>query len=236
VALSAADVRCECGANVNVIIACAGRHDDPKWNNYLNVPKHLAPVDGTSLLVRTVEQVNRRINKHRDRIIITGPPDDHRYKVNGAELVVANPAATSEYTSSMPWWCTRDRTLLLLGDVYWTERALGVVFAYRSNRPRWFGRYGKSRVTASRWGEIFGVLWPATCNGLMKQHLTRVDSTPEITRPPGWKLYRSLHSIPMSKHKLNGDWTDINDETDDFDTPETYLKHPAVKRAWRIER
>lgn len=214
---------------MRVIIACADRIDDPKWNNYLGVPKHLAPVDGEPLLHRTVQQVHHRIDEHFDDIVVTTSDGDLRYEVDAA--YVETVTGTNEYSSTRPLWSKVDRTILLLGDVYFTDKALDTIFRQRQLFPLWFGRYRGSRITASRWGEIFACSWPFTSNGLMIQHLARVDDHPEITRPPGWKLYRSVCGLPMNKHQLNGHWIEINDETDDFDVPDNYRKHPAVRRS-----
>lgn len=209
---------------MRVIIACGGRGDDPKWGNHCGVPKHLAPVGGRPLLQRTVEQVAA----HTGDVIVTAPPDP-RYELDGAELVHPEMLASNEYTGTRPWWSTTGRTVLLLGDVYWTRYGLATVLGYGERGMRWFGRRGASRHTASRWGEIFAVSWWPEHHDLLDEHLEAVDASP-VTRPPGWKLYRSLHGLPLDRHRLSGDWTQIDDATDDFDTPATYAAHPAIRQ------
>jgi hypothetical protein len=208
---------------MRVVIACGGREQDPKWNSHLGVPKHLAPVAGRPLLERTVEQVGR----YTGDVVVTAPPDP-RYQVVGADVVHPDPAASNEYTGTRPWWSTTTRTLLLLGDVYWTDAAVRLVCT-DTTPLRWFGRFGASKVTAARWGEIFAVAWLPRHHALLDAHLAKVDAAREITRPPGWKLYRSLHGLPMRRHRKAGDWCDIDDGTDDFDTPAVYAAHPAIR-------
>jgi hypothetical protein len=212
---------------VRVIIACGKPGPDSKWCDHLGVPKHLAPVGGRPLLHRTVAQVAG----YTDDIVITAPEDD-RYQVAGATTVHPDPAGNAnEYAGSRPWWSETDRTILLLGDVYFTGTALRTIMAIPPTQPRWYGRFGASRITASRWGEIFAATWIPAVHGTLDMRLVQVANSPEITRPPGWKLYRAVHGVPMGRHRLNGGWTEINDATDDFDVPDTYQRHPAVRRA-----
>src|SRR5262245_42258851 len=103
-----------------VIIACAGG-DAPKWGNYLGVPEHLAPVYRAPLLHRTFAQVKR----WTDDVVITAPAGNPRYFVDGPLIVW--PVAeynVNEYAGSRPWWSDSGRTVLLLGDVYFTDQAM----------------------------------------------------------------------------------------------------------------
>lgn len=211
---------------VRVILCCAGRVPDPKWNNHLGAPKHLAPTPDGPLLHRTIGQVT----PHTAEIVVTAPPGDHRYQVAGATTVHPDPARNlNEYSGSRPWWNDRGRTVLMLGDVYFTAEAIATIFAATEQAPYWFGRYGASKVTASRWGEIFAVSWWPSHHGRLDRHLRRVAASPHVRRPPGWKLYRSMHGLPLRHHTLAGDWVEINDATDDFDVPATYQRHPAIR-------
>lgn len=210
---------------MRVILACAGRVEDPKWGNHLGVPKHLAPVGGRPLLHRTIGQVGA----YTGDVVLTAPAGDPRYLVDGADLVHPDPAAPNEYAGSRRWWSPTYRTILLLGDVYWTDQALARVLRHPDETLTWFGRFGASKVTASRWGEIFAASWWPQHHGTLDRHLAKVAATPQITRPPGWKLYRSVHGLDMRRHRLAGGWVEIDDATDDFDTPATYHAHPAVK-------
>lgn len=213
------------GEGVRAVLCCAGRVPDRKWGDYLGVPKHLAPVDDAPLLARTIAQVRR----YTTDVVITAPPGDDRYQLPGASTVAPDPAAADEYTGSRPWWNERGRTVLMLGDVYFTDAAIAGIFGFTGVVPRWFGRFGPSRVTASRWGEIFAVSWWPRHHSMLDAHLRHVHRTVAVTRPPGWKLYRSWHRVPMARHRRAGDWTEIDDGTDDFDVPDTYLRHPAIR-------
>jgi hypothetical protein len=212
--------------DTRVIIACAGRVPDLKWNNYLGVPKHLVPVNGVPLLHRTVEQF-----WDADETYIIHPPGQFSaYHVADAIMVEAD--GENEYVNSQPWWNPNGRTILLLGDVYFSATAVVRIMAEKRNQVTWFGRFGASKVTGTRYGEIFAVSWTWVQHPMLGKHLLRVINSPTIKRPPGWKLYRSIHGGDMGTHRYFGlqTWTEINDETDDFDFPKDYERHPAVRR------
>lgn len=215
-----------------VIIACAGRVPDPKWGGHLGVPKHLALVGDEPLLGRTARQVLQ----HTSDIWVTCPAGDPRYQVAGVvRLAHPDHRAGNEYDASRRWWSGAGRTVLLLGDVCWTDQALATVMRFEPRRMRWFGRMGASKVTIARWGEIFAISWWPDHHQMIDVHLNQVRASPRITRPPGWKLYRSLHGLPMGRHRKAGDWTEIDDGTDDWDTPELYRAHPMIRAARRQE-
>lgn len=99
------------------LIACAGPQS--KWKNYLNVPSPLAPLlDGTPMLRRTVNQL---VTRTRD-VHVVGP--DERYALAEFHQILERP---SEFASTRPWWNPLRRTILLLGDVYFTDEALGKI-------------------------------------------------------------------------------------------------------------
>jgi hypothetical protein len=215
---------------MRVLVACAGREADPKWGGHLGVPKHLAPIGGVPLLHRTVAQVRAwRGRESVERLVVLGP--DARYLVDGAELGLPDPAALHEYAASRPWWAATGRTVLLLGDVVWSPQGLARVLTGHGLTPRWWGRRGASRITGCRYGEIFAASWFGGHARLLDRHIALVDAATEITRPAGWKLYRSVRGLPMGRHSISGGWNQIDDETDDIDRPEDYERHPIVRRA-----
>jgi hypothetical protein len=214
---------------MRVIIACAGRVPDDKWGDHLGVPKHLAPVGGEPLLHRTVRQALA----HTGEVFITAPVDDPRYVVDGGRTVHPG-AAPSEYGASRTWWALWGRTVLLLGDVYFTDDAIDTVMQTADPEYRVFGRYGASRVTGTPYGEIFAVSWWRHHHELLDRHLALVHAARAagtVTRPPGWMLLRSIQGTPLHRHRVvRPPFVDVDDATDDFDTPADYDRHPAVRR------
>jgi hypothetical protein len=210
-----------------VVIACAGR--SPKWEDP-RTPPHLWPVDGKPLLHRTVEQVSAvTTNIH----ITSG--DDQRYKIPGTHHHVRSPDEPSEYASTRDLWSPVSRTILALGDVYWSDAAIGRVLACGDRDYRVFGRFGPSRITGTPYGEIFAAsFWPAQHEALDRHldivHRTRAAGT--VTRPPGWMLLRSWQGTPLGKHRVRKPWfVELPaDETDDLDRDDDLRRHPVFRR------
>lgn len=183
-------------------------------------------MDRKPLLVRTVEQVRRWTTD----INITAP-DDWRYKLAGTTHHVRSPDEPSEYASTRALWNPAGRTVLLLGDVYFTDAAITRIMSERADDLRVFGRFGPSKVTGTPYGEIFAATWTDRQHDALDRHLDVVHRTRAagtVTRPPGWMLLRSWQGTPLGKHRVRTPWfVQVDDETDDVDTPADFARHPA---------
>lgn len=227
---------------MRVIIAAAGAQ--AKWDNYLNVPSHLAPLTahgGEPLLQRTIRQALA----HTSDVHLTCPDDD-RYAVwsmlppdgNGVEqfakLHIRTPDEPSEYASTRGLWAEDARTVLLLGDVYFTDAALRRIMADPHRRFRAYGRASRSRTTGCQWGELFASSWWPEQHSTMDRHLSTVHAARAagtVTRPPGWMLLRAWQGSPLHLHRVARPWfVEIDDDTDDLDYPADYDRHPATRR------
>lgn len=214
---------------MRVIIAAAGGQS--KWDWYLGVPSHLAPVNGQPLLARTVAQA---LKLTADVHVTT--PEDERYApvCKGATRHIVPEPGISEYDSTRSLWSPNERTILLYGDVYFTDRALKTIASYSRRQYRCFGRYGPSRYTGCRYGEVFAASWWPAQHQQMDEFLARVAdlrARREVTRPTAWMLLRCWQRTPLDRHQVSPRWfTEINDWTDDFDYPQDYDQHPAVRR------
>lgn len=209
---------------MRVIIAAAG--GDKAWNGHLDVPRHLVPVGGEPLLQRTIRQA---VTFTEDVHVTT--PDDDRYRVVGAYRHVREPGA-SEYASTRDLWSEDGRTVLLLGDVYFTDRAISTICGDRRRGFRAYGRRGASRVTGTPYGELFAASWWPEHHEQMDRHLATVHaarSAGTVTRPPGWLLLRAWQGTPLGTHivKRGRYFVTIDDLTDDIDTAADYARHPA---------
>jgi hypothetical protein len=215
--------------SVRIVIAAAG--GPGKWDGYLGIPKHLAPLTvhgGEPLLHRTVRQA----------LAVTADvhltsPDDDRYEVPGVIRHVRGSEAPSEYAATRDLWNSKGRTVLLLGDVYFTDGAMATIARFAARRYRCFGRYRASRITGTPYGEIFAVSWWPEQHAQMDAYLRLVHRTRAsgaVTRPPGWMLLRAWQRTPLGKHRVSPRWfEEIDDLTDDFDRPADYERHPITK-------
>lgn len=220
---------------MRVIIACAGSQE--KWGNHLGVPSHLVPLAAhhdVPLLYRTVGQA-REIS---DDVHLTCPVGDARYRLPGVTVHEQEGSAPSEYAATRDLWNERGRTLLLLGDVYFTDPAMARIVSFDTCDYRVFGRAGASRHTGCPYGEIFAVSWWPQHHQRLDRLLTgvhamRAEGT--VTRPPGWMLLRAWQGTRPDQHQVDLRWfVQINDLTDDIDTPADFARHPATRdgAAW----
>lgn len=207
-----------------VIIVAAG--DATRWKNYMGVAKHFVEVDGEPILHRTV----RQLSKYPDvEVIIVGLDD--RYRIEGAELFIPkkNPdnGDMDKFLNSRELWLKKGRTIILYGDVYFTNEAINRIITHDVDSFYLFARPINSYLSQSG-AECFAIsfynadpmLYEAmqNCKKLFKDNV--------ITRMGGWEVYRAYIGIPddmMDMHLVTSRCFDaINDWTNDFDYPEDY--------------
>lgn len=218
-----------------IIIAAAG--PQKYWNNHLGVPSHLVPINGAGTMTLLGRLIGQAAATAAEHVIVT-IPDDERYvqlvESYNAEWVMPEPVE-NEYRTSMPYWNDTGRTVLLLGDVYFTQEAINKIMGFDKQCYQVFGRYGPSKYTGTPYGEIFAASWWPEQELMLERHLDRIhtDFLAGGKRQDGWYLMRSIQgSEPLSKHvidKTMGLFTEINDWTDDIDKVEDYARHPATK-------
>jgi hypothetical protein len=214
---------------VRIIIAAAGPQD--KWGGYLGVPSHLAPIDGRPLLHRTVGQA---LCYSRD-VHVTGPPGDERYNIPGTRWHERDLSHPSEYHSTRDLWSDTGRTVLVYGDVYFTDEAMQRIAAESDTGFRAFGRSGASRQTGCRYGEFFAASWWPDDHASIEQHLAvalRQRTSGTSRRPVCWLLLNSMQCRPAGNRLHRPPWwVEIDDLTEDFDFPADYDHHPAARPA-----
>lgn len=195
---------------MRVIVAANGDATSPKLPG-----RHFALIDGTPLLVRTVGQFAGH------EVIVSGP--DMRYHLPGAALYVPAPEPDNLdadiLLSTRALWAGNDRTLLLLGDTYFTDDAVAAIVA----APRdwcYIGREGGGRYSGTDYGELFGLsFWPEHHEALLAAmyEVRRRQADEGLWRGGMWEHYRLLVGLDLLDHRLAGHFLTIDDETDDFD-------------------
>lgn len=227
---------------MRIIIAAAGTN--AKWDNHLGVRSHFVPVrkdvrrrasETEPLLERTLRQVHKRCSD----IWIVAPADapEEYAKVAekfGARIYLAPPDTRNEFESSRGIWGPEGINYLLLGDVYFTDEAIKTILQTEDDSFLFFGRRAPSRITGTRYGEIFANSWGAHRNVKMEfltqQVRERQDSGEANPNKHGWTMLRMLQGTPLRSHQVAKPWwVEINDATDDIDFPDDYKRHPATK-------
>ena len=217
---------------INTIAVIIADGSGTRWNNYLGVPKHLIEIDNERLIDRTVRLLTERnINK----IFVVGPDD--RYKVKGSELFtpIQNPdnGDIDKFMNSAELWNDQGKTIVLYGDVYFTEEAMNSIVAYHEIDFALHCRPFNSQYTGTPYGECFALTFYHQHREEILDALTNIVSAFNqnvITRAGGWEVYKffQLGRNNYPDDKLDSHWLTnlnlnaINDFTDDFDYPEDY--------------
>lgn len=204
---------------MRVLILCAG--DATRWGNYKNAPKQLVTIEGEVLLHRTVRQVIAR--GVRD-VVVVGTDD--RFAVNGARLFIPEnrtPTGTEadKFLSSRDEWHPTGRTIILYGDVWYSNVAAANIAGSPHRGWGVWRRAKGSRYTGCRYGEVFGMSWwppqHQLVDGILADATQRYRAATKKIRPCGWQLLDGLTGhMPGGVHNLD-DWTEDFDRPDDLD-------------------
>lgn len=223
---------------MRVIVAAAG--SQAKWGGHLGVRSHFAPVRSyldsearEPLLGRTLRML---VERGVGEVVMTAPEDAEQAYASLATRygvpLAPRARARDEFVSTRDLWAPQGRTLILYGDVWFTEQALGAVLHPRPG-PHFFGREHGSTLTGSPWGEAFATSWDATDAGMLDRLLAEVRTAQDrgqADASAGWSLLRALQGTPLQHHVVVAPWwVEIDDATDDIDTPADYERHPATR-------
>jgi hypothetical protein len=214
---------------MRAIIIAAG--EATRWDNYLGIPKHFAKLNGEPLLERTIRLLkNEGLTK--DEIIVVS----HDYKLDTALNYRPDPQLHIEYSDASKFldstdlWDKAGRTLIIYGDVYFTEKAMHTIVSYPLKDWRLFCRPGRSKHTGTRWGECFAISFYTKDHekALRELHrIARLKNIGHIDRCGGWEWVRAMHGLPDERirkpHLVTCPlYFTIDDMTDDIDYPEDY--------------
>ena len=208
----------------NVLILAGG--DGTRWKNYRGAPKHLVTIEGERLLNRTA----RQCLKYSSNVTIVGI--DERYRVMDTTLFVPEHPTykweeMDKFVSSMHLW-GEDKTILMFGDVYYTDEAVNTIM---TNQSSWacFCRTDASKITGKNWKEIFAFSFDESEASMFREAITHLHLyEPKINSAGGWSLFRYLtfgnHLKPTEPELLwnTGRHVEIDDWTEDFDFPKDF--------------
>ena len=128
-----------------------------------------------------------------------------------------------KFLSSRKFWNTNGVTLLLFGDVFFSESAIDVSLSFTNNSINFIGRLTGSRVTGCDYREIFGVSFSSIHNNEVESLMLEADN--KSNRPAGWQLYEAAanKSAIGALTSVSGVvFNHIDDFTEDFDFPDDY--------------
>lgn len=198
------------------IVLAAG--EGKRWGNYTDVPKHLLEIDGESLIQRTT----RQISAYADKTFVVGTDDS--YKTEFSELFIPEEKKVSlemhKFSSSEKLWS--ERTVLLFGDVYYTDEAISTIVQDTEDFT-FFLRSGPSSFTQKPYGEIYAFSFLDSIHRKLKESIDILLIQHDIYSAGGWSLMRHLlgisHRSRTKDHLTKGHYIEIDDWTEDFDHP-----------------
>jgi hypothetical protein len=201
-----------------VIILCAG--DGTRWGDFRGVPKHLVEIEGQRLIDRTCSQFLSYTND----VVVVAPKDDDRYLIPNTTTYIPKEFGGRElekFYSSMDEWSTSERTVLVYGDVYFTDEAVETIMT-NSDSWKYFCRSTPSDITGKNCKEIFAIgFMPEKREWMVNSVMSILDLK---SSTGGWSLFRLLTgNVDVSKSDMSmfntGNHVEINDWTEDFDYP-----------------
>ena len=199
---------------MRAIILAAGKSE--RWGNHLGIRKHELVVDGETLLARMIRQLRSRAV---DDIVLVGPYD---YGVTNFHPQRGEDGIDGRL-ASRPVWHPTGRTVILMGDVFYSENCMDAIAA-NTHEPRLFCRFTASEKTGKPYGEIWANSFMPAHQEAHAASLARVlalHRSGRIRRAGLWESYMLDHGklLPRPQLANHGHATVIDDWTEDFDYP-----------------
>lgn len=178
-----------------------------RWNNYMNVPKHLAKVEGETIIGRTV----RLLNEFDDNAEVIITSHDPRYEFEGATRYepINNVLEIDRFTYEL----IEDNTCFLYGDTYYTEDAIKNIINAETDELLFFGN-SKSIVAVK-----------VANSSIFRDNIDKVRNLyleGKINNCKGWQVYQSYMNLDYDKKEIADKFVVLDSKTIDYNTPEEY--------------
>jgi hypothetical protein len=219
---------CKKTSPAKVLLLCGG--EASRWNNYLGVNKHFVQVDGESLIENTCKKL---ISSGFNEIVIAGRGEE--YAIDLADYFCVPEFGCSEpvnkFLSTRNFWEHQESSVLLFGDVYFSQQAINAAKIRMLGKIFFIGRMTPSRITGCDYMEIFGLSFGAEA---VPEILSALEEIKQLAseRPTGWQLYKILAdrtAINEEDNQVEVNFIHIDDFTEDFDFPEDYDRWCAAR-------
>jgi len=223
--------------SVHCIVLCGG--ENSRWGDD-GSRKHFVSIDGELLINRTLRLVSAFAPERLVVVVNRSHLDLYASNLCGdAELYGIDPQRGQQteaykFLSSREVWNRAGCTVVLLGDVWFSEEAIAKVFRESDDDWTAFGRAGPSGFTGCRWGELFAQRFTAVVKH--EEKLLRLDDmyregTCKGTAS-GWAHYRLMIGRDPNIHWVGPRFVEIDDFTEDFDYPEDFDAWLSNYRRW----
>jgi choline kinase len=210
-----------------VLILAAG--DATRWQNHRGTPKHRVIIEDEVLIERTA----RQFLKYTNDVVTVVQKNAHQ--VEGCSMYVPGQSRNlkdmAKFMSSQTIW-SDDRTVLVFGDVYFTDEAVETIMS-DTQQWRFYLRKEASEITGKPWREIFGISFDASFNKDINTAILRVVSRNTAFSSGGWHLLMELlRTEDRNKLFTTDDHINIDDWTEDFDFPKDLDTWEEKRMAW----
>lgn len=201
----------------------------PKW-------KQAVTVGDEMIFHRTIRMLTE-VGIDPEEIMVVGPrPMWKQPKAERQFKAVEPPGESGPLLEGVktifPLW-ESDRTVVLLGDVVFSYRAINGILK-TLNPIMFLGRPGPNPVTGKQAPELFGFSVAEEWYGPVLKHCERMTARgAPIRYPPKlWALYRLVCGFEHDEYKYDDDFlVDPLDYTDDLDSVEEYRDYwPALSQ------
>jgi hypothetical protein len=217
------------------VVLCAGSGE--RWDNHFGQPKHFAPLLGEPLLGRVVRQVRDR-DASADIRIVVRDLDDDRYDLPGCQRVLADLRPelgnADKLVSSAAAWHKSGRTVVLLGDVFYTDAVMDRIVTHDSDDWTLFGRPTGSTISGKKWNENFALSFWSEHHDLIRESTARLvalHAEGKVGRLSHSTWFRAAVGVPDDEvgtwdvdPMRFGHFEVCDDWTEDMDSPEDWEK------------
>lgn len=180
-----------------------------RWANYQDIPKHFIKIDGERIIDRTVRLI-KEMDKNSE-VIITS--HDKRYEVKGATRYepLNNLLEIDRFTAEL----IEDNVVFLYGDTFYSDEAIDEIINVKADDILFFGN--KRAIVAVK----------VLDGKLFKHHVDNVRNLflqGKISKCIGWQVYQSFLGLEFEKKVISDKYILLEDETEDFNSPEDFEK------------
>lgn len=216
---------------IEVIIICGGF--SKRWNNYLGLEKHFVSLNNTTLIANTISLLkNYPINIS----LVVREDNVSNFRNFKCKILDINAHQSSlEYykiKSTYSLWNTKGQTIILMGDVWFTKKAVKKILTQNKPSIQFFGRQRKNFFTKCRHGELFAISFYDYHFQQIKKACEKLEKYIELEHVEiagGWGIYDIISNLEflMFPRVIKGkvlfsNFNNIIDITDDIDNPTDY--------------
>lgn len=195
-----------------------------RWQGHLGIDKHFIEIGGEKIIERTERLLHNKVD---NLYIVKSNYTPKHGKVFGPKHEPENYDA-DKFLNSKLLWNPQGRTIVLYGDVYFTNDAIDQILKYKE--PQWvlWCRPTPSELTGKQWGECFAQsFWFGDTleHNAALRRVVNLYKTGIIRRCGGWEHYRAMLRLPdnlINEHLYGPRMKVIDDWTEDFDHPFDY--------------